>query len=149
MDGVRLTNGRVFADDFAPGMTDGVRADIDGNVWCSMGWARPAEDGVRCYAPDGDLIGKIHLPEGCANLCFGGRKKDRLFMCASTSVYSLYLNGRGALVPSASHTYLRHQAAFSPAATSGRTGGRRFCALFVTCPTQNGPIHVFRRMTRV
>lgn len=99
VDGARLTNGRVFADDFAPGMTDGVRTDTDGNVWCSMGWAAPAEDGVRCYAPGGDLIGKIHLPEGCANLCFGGRKKDRLFMCASTSVYSLYLNGCGALVP--------------------------------------------------
>ena len=99
VDGARLRNGRVFADDFAPGMTDGVRTDVDGNVWCSMGWAAPAEDGVRCYAPDGDLIGKVHLPEGCANLCFGGRKKDRLFMCASTSVYALYVNGQGAMVP--------------------------------------------------
>jgi len=99
VDGGRLGNGRVFAADFAPGMTDGVRCDADGNVWCSMGWADPGEDGVRCYAPDGDLIGKIHLPEGCANLCFGGRKKDRLFMCASTSVYALYINGCGALVP--------------------------------------------------
>ena len=99
VDGARLRNERVFADDFAPGMTDGLRTDIDGNVWCSMGWADPAEDGVRCYAPDGDLIGKVHLPEGCANLCFGGRKKDRLFMCASTSVYALYLNARGAMAP--------------------------------------------------
>jgi len=99
VDGARLRNGRVFAADFAPGMTDGVRTDVDGNVWCSMGWADPSEDGVRCYAPDGDLIGKIHLPEGCANLCFGGKKKDRLFMCASTSVYALYLNVRGAMVP--------------------------------------------------
>ncbi len=54
---------------------------------------------MRCYAPHGDLIGKIHLPEGCANLCFGGRKKDRLFMCASTSVYALYVNAQGAMVP--------------------------------------------------
>jgi len=99
VDGARLRNERIFADDFAPGMTDGLRTDVDGNVWCSMGWADPAEDGVRCYAPDGDLIGKVHLPEGCANLCFGGRKKDRLFMCASTSVYALYLNARGALAP--------------------------------------------------
>lgn len=99
VDGARLCNGRVFAEDFAPGMTDGVRTDVDGNVWCSMGWADPAEDGVRCYAPNGDLIGKIHLPEGCANLCFGGRKKDRLFMCASTSVYALYVNAQGAMVP--------------------------------------------------
>ena len=99
VDGARLRNGRVFAEDFAPGMTDGLRTDADGNVWCSMGWADPAEDGVRCYAPHGDVIGKVHLPEGCANLCFGGKKKDRLFMCASTSVYSLYLNARGAMVP--------------------------------------------------
>ncbi len=99
VDGARLADGRVFAADFAPGMTDGLRTDIDGNVWCSMGWSAPEHDGVRCYAPDGDLIGRIHLPEGCANLCFGGRKKDRLFMCASTSVYALYLNNCGALVP--------------------------------------------------
>ncbi len=96
VDGAVLRNGRVFADDFRPGMTDGLRCDVDGNVWCSMGWGDPTEDGVRCYAPSGDLIGKIHLPEGCANVCFGGRKKDRLFMCASTSVYALYVNGRGA-----------------------------------------------------
>ncbi len=99
VDGDTLRDGRVFADDFRPGMTDGVRCDVDGNVWCSMGWGDPSEDGVRCYASDGALIGKIHLPEGCANLCFGGRKKDRLFMCASTSIYALYLNAEGAMVP--------------------------------------------------
>ena len=99
VEGDSLCNSRVFAEDFAPGMTDGLRCDADGNVWCGMGWGDPAEDVVRCYAPNGDLIGKIHLPEGCANLCFGGRKKDRLFMCASTSVYALYVNARGALVP--------------------------------------------------
>lgn len=98
-NGPVLGNGRVFADDFAPGMTDGLRCDTAGNVWCSMGWGDPAEDGVRCYAPDGDLIGKVHLPEGCANLCFGGVKKDRLFMCASTSVYALYVNAEGAQTP--------------------------------------------------
>ena len=95
VDGAALRNGRLFADDFRPGMTDGLRCDVDGNVWCSMGWGDPSEDGVRCYAPDGHLIGKVHLPEGCANACFGGRKKDRLFMCASTSVYALYINGQG------------------------------------------------------
>ncbi len=98
VDGGHLRNGRVFAD-FAPGMTDGVRCDVDGNVWCSMGWGDPSEDGVRCCAPNGDLIGKIHLPEACANLCFGGRKRDRLFMCGSTSVYALYVNDEGALLP--------------------------------------------------
>ncbi|MBN8928374.1 MAG: SMP-30/gluconolactonase/LRE family protein [Rhodospirillales bacterium] len=97
--GTSLRNGRIFAEDFAPGMTDGLRCDTQGNVWCSMGWGDPAEDGVRCYAPDGALIGKVHLPEGCANLCFGGAKKDRLFMCASTSVYALYVNAEGAQVP--------------------------------------------------
>ena len=99
VDGARLRNSRIFADDIAPGMTDGLRCDVDGNVWCSMGWGDPGQDGVRCYTPDGELIGKIHLPEGCANLCFGGRKKDRLFMCASTSVYALYVNAEGAMVP--------------------------------------------------
>ncbi|WP_158929432.1 SMP-30/gluconolactonase/LRE family protein [Acidisphaera sp. S103] len=99
VDGGRLRNGRVFAENFAPGMTDGLRVDANGNVWCSMGWSDPAEDGVRCYAPNGDLIGKIHLPEGCANLCFGGKKRNRLFMAASTSIYSLFVDVQGAQRP--------------------------------------------------
>ena len=99
VDGPKLANGKVFAENFAPGFTDGVRTDVDGNVWCSMGWADPKEDGVRCYAPSGDLIGKIHLPETCANLAFGGKKKNRLFMAASTSVYAVYVETVGALVP--------------------------------------------------
>ena len=92
----RLSNSRVFAEDFAPAFTDGLRVDTDGNVWCSMGWGEPAVDGVRCYAPDGTLIGKVHLPETCANLCFGGQKRNRLFMAASTSIYALYVGARGA-----------------------------------------------------
>jgi gluconolactonase len=99
VEGERLRNDRIFAEDFAPGMTDGLRTDTEGNVWCSMGWADPSEDGVRCYAPDGDLLGKIHLPEACANLCFGGSKRNRLFMAASTSIYALYVDARGALLP--------------------------------------------------
>jgi gluconolactonase len=99
VDGDKLTNDKVFAENFAPGFTDGVRTDVDGNVWCSMGWADPKEDGVRCYSPEGELIGKIHLPETCANLCFGGKKKNRLFMCASTSVYAVYVETVGAMVP--------------------------------------------------
>jgi gluconolactonase len=98
-DGKLLANGKVFADDFKPGFTDGVRTDVDGNVWASMGWADPKEDGVRCYTPNGDLIGKIHLPETCANFTFGGKKKDRLFMAASTSIYSLYVDNKGAMTP--------------------------------------------------
>jgi gluconolactonase len=97
--GEKLSGGTIFAADFAPGFTDGVRTDLDGNIWCSMGWADPAEDGVRCYAPSGDLIGKIHLPETCANLCFGGKKRHRLFMAASTSIYAVYLNASGAQRP--------------------------------------------------
>jgi gluconolactonase len=99
VSGDKLANGKVFAEDFAPGFTDGVRTDTDGNVWCSMGWADPKEDGVRCYAPSGELIGKIHLPETCANLCFGGKRRNRLFMAASTSVYAVYVDDQGALKP--------------------------------------------------
>jgi gluconolactonase len=90
VDGARLRNERVFADDFAPGMTDGLRTDIDGNVWCSMGWADPAEDGVRCYAPDGDLIGKVHLPEGCANLCFGAGRRT-VCSCAPARRFTRFI----------------------------------------------------------
>jgi len=99
VNGGKLSNDKVFAENFAPGFTDGARTDADGNVWCSMGWADPKEDGVRCYAPSGELIGKIHLPETCANLCFGGKRKNRLFMAASTSVYSVYVETVGALTP--------------------------------------------------
>jgi gluconolactonase len=95
----KLRKSRVFADDFSPGFTDGMRVDVKGNVWCSMGWADPLEDGVRCYAPDGDMIGKVHLPETCANLCFGGKKRNRLFMCGSTSMYALYVDIQGAQLP--------------------------------------------------
>ncbi len=97
--GNKLRKGRVFAEDFAPGFTDGLRTDMRGNVWCSMGWADPAEDGARCYASDGDLIGKVHLPESCANLCFGGKKRNRLFICGSTSIYALYVDVQGAQLP--------------------------------------------------
>jgi len=97
--GGKLKKGRVFAEDFAPGFTDGMRVDMRGNVWCSMGWADPEEDGVRCYAPDGDLIGKVHLPESCANLCFGGQKRNRMFVCGSTSMYAFYLDVQGCQLP--------------------------------------------------
>ena len=97
--GERLTNDKMFLTNFGPSMTDGIRTDMDGNVWCSMGWGDPNEDGVRCYTPAGELIGKIHLPETCANLCFGGKRKNRLFMTASTSVYAVYVETVGAMVP--------------------------------------------------
>ncbi len=98
VDLAKLKNGRIFAE-LQPGLADGVRTDASGNVWCSYGWGDPKEDGVRCYAPNGDLIGKIRLPETAANLTFGGPKKNRLFICASTSVYSVYLNNTGSQAP--------------------------------------------------
>jgi gluconolactonase len=97
-DAGKLSNSKVFAD-FKPGFSDGVRCDTAGNVWCSMGWADPKEDGARCYAPNGDLIGKIHVPETCANLTFGGQQRNRLYICGSTSVYAVYTSAQGALKP--------------------------------------------------
>ena len=83
----------------APGYADGIRCDADGNVWAAAGWGGPEFDGVHIFAPDGVLIGKIHLPEVCANLCFGGVKRNRLFMAASQSLYSVYVGVQGAQTP--------------------------------------------------
>ena len=80
-------------------ISDGVRCDIEGNVWCSMGWADPKEDGVRCYGPEGDLLGKIHVPETVANLTFGGLLRNRLYICGSTSLYACYVDTQGAMRP--------------------------------------------------
>ncbi len=96
IDAGKVSNGKVFAENFAPGLTDGMRADTDGNIWCSMGWADPKEDGVRCYAPNGDMIGKIHIPETCANITFGGMQRNRLYICGSTSIYGCYVSAQGA-----------------------------------------------------
>src|SRR5271169_5119158 len=98
VDGVRLKNGRLFVD-MSPGSSDGIRCDMDGNVWSAAGWAGEGYNGVHVFAPDGKIIGKIHLPESCANLCFGGAKKNRLFMAASQSLYSVYLGTEGAQLP--------------------------------------------------
>ncbi len=95
VDGVRLKNGRLFAD-MSPGSSDGIRCDTDGNVWSAAG---EGFNGVRVFAPDGTLIGKIHLPETCANLCFGGTKRNRVFMAASQSLYSVFVNAEGAQLP--------------------------------------------------
>src|SRR3954447_18249863 len=79
-----------------PGGSDGFRVDVQGNLWC--GWSGgEAEDGVAVYAPDGKMIGRILLPERCANLCFGGIKRTRFFGGASQSVYSLYVETQGAV----------------------------------------------------
>jgi gluconolactonase len=99
VDGGRLRNGRQFTNMQLNGVAigpDGVRTDIDGNVWASAGWAGAGYDGVHVFAPDGERIGQIVLPEACANVCFGGPKRNRLFMTASQSLYALYVNTRGA-----------------------------------------------------
>jgi len=98
VDGVRLAHGRVFVDT-GKSSADGIRCDSDGNVWAGMGWGPPELDGVSVFAPDGKLIGRIHLPEICANLCFGGAKRNRLFMAASQSLYALYVDAQGAYIP--------------------------------------------------
>ena len=78
------------------GGADGIRADVDGNIWAGAGWLGAGYDGVHIIAPTGERIGQILLPEACANLCFGGTKRNRLFMAASQSLYSLYVGTRGA-----------------------------------------------------
>ena len=91
-DGRTLAGGEVFAT-CDVGLFDGFRCDRDGNVWTSAG------DGVHCYAPDGKLIGKIKVPEVVANVCFGGPKRNRLYICGTTSLYMMYVNAHGATWP--------------------------------------------------
>jgi len=105
-DGKKLTNGREFASmegdlgladyDGKGGLADGMRTDEDGNLWTSAGWGGEGFDGVHILAPDGKRIGQIVLPEVCGNVCFGGRKRNRLFMTASQSLYAVYVETRGA-----------------------------------------------------
>jgi gluconolactonase len=92
MVGGRPVNGRVFHT-INPGCADGIRVDSDGNLWSS------AADGVHCIGPDGRLLGKILVPEVVSNICFGGRAKHRLFITATTSLYSVILNRRGVQWP--------------------------------------------------
>lgn len=94
-DAGRLSHDRVFHQADADGAPDGFRCDVHGNLWA--GWGNGAgRDGVKVFAPDGTPIGHIHLPERCANLCFGGPQRNRLFMAASQSLYALYVNTQGA-----------------------------------------------------
>ncbi|MGH6623249.1 MAG: SMP-30/gluconolactonase/LRE family protein [Burkholderiaceae bacterium] len=94
-DGTTLKNRRLLIEASAQGTPDGFRCDEDGNLWCGWGMGSPELDGVMIFAPDGTPIGRIALPERCANLCFGGPHRNRLFMAASQSVYALYVNTRG------------------------------------------------------
>jgi gluconolactonase len=93
-DGTKLSNGRVFFS-AGDGTPDGFRVDVDGNLWCGWGMGG-TNDGVMIFNPEGKPIGKISLPERCANVAFGGVKRNRLFMPASHSLYSLYVNTQGA-----------------------------------------------------
>ena len=92
--GTRLANRREHIE-VGQGTPDGFRCDVDGNLWCGWGMGQEGLDGVHVFNPDGRLIGQINLPERCANLCFGGTYRNRLFMAASTSLYSLYVNTQG------------------------------------------------------
>ena len=98
----KLSGRRLAVDAQGPGALDGIAIDEDGNLWCGWGSNGSAEadpqqlDGVRVFNPQGLAIGHIHLPERCANLCFGGAGRNRLFMAASHSLYALYVETRGA-----------------------------------------------------
>jgi gluconolactonase len=108
VDEKKLANGREFASmklvvtdekssSEKAGFADGIRCDVDGNVWASAGWVGDGYDGVHVFEPkEGVRIGQIKLPEICSNVCFGGTKRNRLFMTASTSLYAVYVETRGA-----------------------------------------------------
>jgi len=99
VDEATLDGGEVFSDMMFDGQhpgPDGLRADIDGNIWSSGGWVGDGFNGVHIFAPDGERIGQILLPETTSNLCFGGPKRNRLFMTASQSLYAVYVNTQGA-----------------------------------------------------
>lgn len=94
-NGGRGLKGKTVLIDAGAGTPDGFRVDIDGNLWCGWGMGSDELDGVMIFAADGQPIGRIALPERCANLCFGGRANGRLFMASSQSIYALYVNTSG------------------------------------------------------
>lgn len=104
VDGKKLKNGKEAINmkfqmkdgTVKSGMADGIRADTDGNIWVGAGWVGAGYDGVHIFAPDGERIGLILLPEICGNICFGGVKRNRLFMAASQSLYAVYVEAVGA-----------------------------------------------------
>jgi gluconolactonase len=99
VDGGKLSNPKQLVDmmlDGKSGFADGIRVDTQGNIWAGAGWVGEGYDGVHIFAPDGVRIGQIRLPEICANVCFGGKKRNRLFMTASQSLYAVYVETQGA-----------------------------------------------------
>jgi gluconolactonase len=95
-DGTKIANSRVAVTCDGNNIADGFRCDTDGNLWCAWG---PGEelDGVMVFSPEGKRLGRIALPERCANLTFGGALRNRLFMAASHSLYAVYVNTQGPL----------------------------------------------------
>ncbi|HXB74890.1 MAG TPA: SMP-30/gluconolactonase/LRE family protein [Candidatus Acidoferrales bacterium] len=100
VDGKSVRNKKQLTDmtmqGHPPGLADGIRADVDGNIWAGAGRGGPGYDGVHVFTPAGERIGQIVLPEVCANICFGGARRNRLFMAASQSLYAVYVGTRGA-----------------------------------------------------
>jgi len=96
----KVRNGKQFCSMEIPGkgagLADGIRCDIDGNIWSSAGWVGAGYDGVHVFSPDGTRIGMIYLPEICSNVCFGGTRRNRLFMTGSQSLYAIYVETQGA-----------------------------------------------------
>lgn len=99
-DSKSLRGGKEFCSMNLPGkgagMADGIRADVNGNIYAAAGWVGDGYDGVHIFSPQGQRIGMIYLPEICANICFGGTRRNRLFMCGSQSMYVVYLETQGA-----------------------------------------------------
>jgi gluconolactonase len=95
--GVTLGKPRALITAEPNGTPDGLRCDVDGNLWVGWGMGSEGLDGVSVFSPDGKPLGRIAMPERVANVCFGGRHRNRLFMAASTSLYSLYVNTQGAI----------------------------------------------------
>ncbi|MBI2946880.1 MAG: SMP-30/gluconolactonase/LRE family protein [Verrucomicrobia bacterium] len=99
VDGAKLRNSRKFTSmelNGKEGVADGIRADVDGNIWASAGWVGDGYDGVHIFTSEGQRIGQILLPEICSNVCFGGTKRNRLFMTGSQSLYAVYVETQGA-----------------------------------------------------
>ena len=103
IEGAKVKNGRELASmkmnlkgQEVAGLADGIRCDRDGNIWASAGWVGEGYDGVHIFSPEGKRIGQIVLPEVCSNVCFGGPRRNRLFMTASRSLYAVYVEAQGA-----------------------------------------------------
>ena len=98
-DGKTLRNSRKYVSmemNGQAGLADGIRADTDGNIWAGAGWVGEGYDGVHVFSPEGQRIGLIRLPEICANLTFGGDRRNKLYMAAAQSLYVVYVEAQGA-----------------------------------------------------